>query len=337
MMRILSLLLSVIILGSCGTGDPEMKQELHGDHTVFAVNKLPPRASFIAYETKELAEQNKPEASERFISLNGEWKFHWARSPRKRAKKFYHPDLDDRQWENIPVPANWEVEGFGRPIYLDERYPFSTTWPDAPGDYNPVGTYRHEFSIPEAWTGQQIILHFAAAKSAMYLYINGQFTGYSQGSKTPAEFDVSSFVRPGPNLLSMQMYRWSDASYLESQDMLRMSGIEREVYLYARPRVNVTDFQVDAGLDTDYRDGLFRLRTAIENQLDSIAQRELIVRISHHGKTLYEDIQTLSIPAGGMSGASSETRGRSGKQPVYPGKYWFPDCGDKGCPTACEW
>jgi len=118
----------------------------------------------------------------------------------ERVKNFYEVGLDDSDWETIPVPANWEVEGHGHPIYLDERYPFTTNWPDAPVDYNPVGSYRHIFSIPEAWTNQQIILHFAAAKSAMHLYINGQFTGYSQGSKTPAEFDITSFVTPGENL-----------------------------------------------------------------------------------------------------------------------------------------
>ncbi len=192
------------------------------------------------------------------------------------------------------------------PIYLDERYPFSTTWPDAPEDYNPVGTYRHRFTVPEAWSGQQIILHFAGAKSAMYLYINGQFTGYSQGSKTPAEFDISSFVHPGENLLSIQMYRWSDASYLESQDMLRMSGIEREVYLYAKPRVSIADFQVHAGLDESYEDGEFRLQTAIENQSETEAETQLYVRLTRGERVLFEDIQSQKIPPGAIVGISSE-------------------------------
>jgi beta-galactosidase len=124
---------------------------------------------------------DSPDSSRRYISLNGNWKFHWTASPEERIRKFWDLGLDDDSWASIPVPANWEVEGFGYPIYLDERYPFSTTWPDAPQDYNPVGTYRHVFTIPEAWKEQQVILHFAGAKSAMYLYINGTFAGYSQG------------------------------------------------------------------------------------------------------------------------------------------------------------
>jgi beta-galactosidase len=306
-MRILNLaFISFLLLCSCGTKERWEKQDLHSDHTVFGVNKLAPHASFLAYETETLAEQNLPENSQRYISLNGVWKFDWTRSPRNRVKDFYKPGLDDSDWGTIPVPANWEVEGYGHPIYLDERYPFSTTWPDAPEDYNPVGTYRHRFTIPEAWSGQQIILHFAGAKSAMYLYINGQFTGYSQGSKTPAEFDISAFLRPGENLLAIQMYRWSDASYLESQDMLRMSGIEREVYLYAKPRVSIADFQVHAGLDTSYHDGQFKLQCALENRAETEAERQFYVRLTRGERVLFEDLQSLEIPPGAIGGISSE-------------------------------
>ena len=214
MVRIPPLISILLLMWSCGQSSKEVRQNLHSDHTIFAVQKLAPRADFFAYESDELANQNDPESSQRYISLNGEWKFQWTASPRDREKNFFKANLDDSDWETIPVPANWEVEGYGHPIYLDERYPFTTSWPDAPEDYNPVGSYRHTFSIPDTWTNQQIILHFAGAKSAMYLYINGQFLGYSQGSKTPAEFDITSLLTPGENLLCIQMYRWSDASYL---------------------------------------------------------------------------------------------------------------------------
>ncbi|MDF1573930.1 MAG: glycoside hydrolase family 2 TIM barrel-domain containing protein [Bacteroidales bacterium] len=297
----------LFLLWSCGQDKREVPQNLHSDHTVFAVNKLAPHADFFPYESRQLAERNEPGASQRYISLNGEWKFHWSRSPRKRARDFYKPDLDDSPWEFIPVPANWEVEAYGYPIYLDERYPFTTQWPDAPEDYNPVGSYRHLFFVPETWAEQQIILHFAGAKSAMYLYINGQFAGYSQGSKTPAEFDISSLVSPGENLLSVQMYRWSDASYLESQDMLRMSGIEREVFLYAKPQVSVADFQVNAGLDDSYRDGLLSLQTAIENRTDETRSCELNIQLSYEEDLLFEEVRTFEIPAGTMKGIGSET------------------------------
>jgi beta-galactosidase len=209
---------------SCINSTTHQKQNLHSDHKVFGVNKLMPRADFLAYESDSLAIADNPLQSERFLSLDGHWKFQWVRSPGQRTKDFYKEDLDDSDWDTIPVPSNWEVEGFGHPIYLDERYPFTTTWPEVPDDYNPVGTYRHRFQLPKAWPDNEIILHFAGAKSAMYLYLNGQFLGYSQGSKTPAEFNITPFVKEGENLLAIQMYRWSDASYLESQDMLRMSG-----------------------------------------------------------------------------------------------------------------
>jgi len=297
----------VLLLWSCGPGERWEKQDLHSDHTVFSVRKMAPRADFFAYESEALADQVSPDSSQRYISLNGSWKFHWASSPGDRIRKFWDPGLDDGSWAEIPVPANWEVEGYGHPIYLDERYPFSTTWPDAPEDYNPVGTYRHVFVIPEAWKEQQIILHFAGAKSAMYLYINGKFAGYSQGSKTPAEFDISSLVTPGENLLALQMFRWSDASYLESQDMLRMSGIEREVYLYAKPRVAVVDFQVHAGLDSTYRDGEFSLKIAVENTLDLAATCQVHVRLSDGDISLFAENKILEIPAGGIGGISAET------------------------------
>ena len=305
---------TLLILWSCAPKERWEKQDLHSDHTVFGVNKLAPRASFFAYETEALAAKEQPDSSERYLSLNGTWRFNWTRSPRERVKDFYRVDLDDSHWDSIPVPANWEVEGYGYPIYLDERYPFSTSWPDAPQDYNPVGTYRHRFTVPERWTGQQIILHFAGAKSAMYLYINGQFAGYSQGSKTPAEFDISSLLSPGENLLAIQMYRWSDASYLESQDMLRMSGIEREVYLYAKPQLALADFHVFAGLDETYHDGVFKVQAAIENRSETAAQRQMEIRLSDGDLLLFEKEQSLDILPGALIGINSETLLKAVKQ-----------------------
>jgi beta-galactosidase len=295
------------MLWSCAPGERWEKQDLHSDHTVFGIHKLAPRASFFAYETEALAFGAQPDSSERFLSLNGMWKFHWTSSPRQRVRNFYRVGLDDRHWDSIPVPANWEVEAYGYPIYLDERYPFSASWPEAPEDYNPVGTYRHRFTVPEQWSGQQIILHFAGAKSAMYLYVNGQFAGYSQGSKTPAEFDLTTLLQPGENLISLQMYRWSDASYLESQDMLRMSGIERDVYLYSKPQAALADFQVHAELDETYRDGVFKVQAAIENRSDTAVQRQIKIRLSDGERILFEEEQLLDILPGAMAGVSSET------------------------------
>lgn len=275
------------------------KQDFHKDQTVFGVNKLEAHADFFAFETELLAKRNDPEASERFLSLEGYWKFKWVRSPKDRIQNFYDEDLEDSDWETIPVPSNWEVEGYGHPIYLDERYPFKAAWPDVPEDYNPVGTYRNSFTISKEWTKNSIILHFSGAKSAMYLYINGKFAGYSQGSKTPAEFNITSLVKEGDNKIAIQMYRWSDASYLESQDMLRMSGIEREVFIYIRPKVAVTDFFVIADLDNSFKNGIFSNIIEIKNSSELNANRTLQVRILDKNNEVFIHQKKIEITAGG--------------------------------------
>lgn len=275
-------------------------QTFHSDHKIFERNKMPPHADFFAFENRDLAQENEPAKSGRFLSLNGDWKFQWVRSPKDRIQDFYAPDLDDSDWKTIPVPANWEVEGYDHPIYLDERYPFTTTWPDAPEVYNPVGTYRHSFELPKDWYEDDVVLHFAAAKSAMYLYLNGQFVGYSQGSKTPAEFDLNPFLKPGKNVLALQMYRWSDASYLESQDMLRMSGIEREVYLYRRPEVHIADFEVLADLDAGFENGLFRLDVRMESGSKREEERSLKVQLWDGEALVYEEQKEVKLRGAGV-------------------------------------
>ncbi len=247
-------------------------QEFHSDHRVFGINKLDPRADFFSFERSDLAKSGEKEESSRYLSLNGMWKFLWVRAPKDRPSDFYKTNLDDSHWKEIKVPANWELEGYDYPIYLDERYPFDTKWPDVPEDYNPVGTYRRTFNIPDSWGSDEIILHFAGAKSAMYVYLNGKFIGYSQGSKTPAEFDITGSAQPGENNLAVQMYRWSDASYLESQDMLRMSGIERDVYIYSRPLLNISDLNIIADLDSTYSRGILKIRSEISNKTEKRIQ-----------------------------------------------------------------
>ena len=218
-MKLLYLLIGLFLVISCKQEPLQevAEQTYHYNHKKFEENKLAPRATFFASEDRNIDEK---ENSKRFMSLNGDWKFHWTKDPKQRPTAFQNESFDDSDWTNIPVPANWEVEGFGHAIYLDERYPFTTKWPEAPKDYNPVGTYRKEIHLTKEYLNQDIVLHFAAAKSAMYVYINGEYVGYTQGSKTPAEFDITEFVKKGKNLIALQMFRWSDASYLESQDQL---------------------------------------------------------------------------------------------------------------------
>jgi len=273
------------------TSVPEQKN--HFNHQIFEENKLPPRATFFGSESAEIIEK---ENSNRFISLNGDWKFHFVKDPKQRLTIFQNIDFDDSDWATIPVPANWEVEGYDYPIYLDERYPFETKWPDAPTDYNPVGTYRKEVILTQDFLYEDIIFHFAGAKSAMYVYINGNYVGYSQGSKTPAEFNISSFLKEGKNLIALQLFRWSDASYLESQDMLRMSGIERDVYLYSQPKVFVSDYYTYSNLDELYTKGIFKGIVSITNNSSEKASRTIVLELLDGKKSIIKEIKNVEIP-----------------------------------------
>jgi beta-galactosidase/beta-glucuronidase len=200
-----------------------------------------------------------------FQSLNGSWKFHWAGRPADRPVDFYKPDYDVSTWDTIPVPSVWELHGYGIPIYTNVRYPFPANPPYIPHDYNPVGSYRTEFLLPPEWNGRQTFIHFGGVYSAFYLWINGQMVGYSEDSKTPAEFNITKHLHDGRNVLAAEVYRWSDGSYLEDQDMFRYSGIFREVYLYSTPAVHVRDFFMHPDLDASCKDGMLSVTAKVRN------------------------------------------------------------------------
>ncbi len=292
------MLLPVLILGSylqAQTLDPVIENP-----NVIAINKLPARATFFAYKNLPLAEANDIGASKRFFSLNGIWKFNWVKSPELRPKNFYKTDYSTQDWADIKVPSNWEVEGFGIPIYTNTRYPFNTknpNPPDIPDGYNPVGSFKRTFNLPSDWKGEEIILHFGAVKSAFYLWINGEKVGYSQGSKLPAEFDVTRFVKSGKNDIALEVYRWSDGSYLECQDFWRISGIERDVYLYARPLIHIDDFFVKAGLTHNYKDGTFDLELELKNNLTKKQKGSVEIMVLRNGNTVYTSEQMVEFPA----------------------------------------
>lgn len=230
--------------------------------SVVSINKEPGRATAFPFENREVAQRGDQSTSAFFRSLNGDWRFNWVRNPDERPREFFREDYDDSSWGWIPVPSNWEVQGYGVPIYLNQPYEFEKNPPFIHHHYNPVGSYRKTFTIPAGWAGREVFLHFGAVKSALYLWVNGERVGYSQGSKLPAEFNITEFVRPGENLLAVEVYRWSDGSYLECQDFWRISGIERDVYLWAAPQVHIRDYFVKAGLDESYEAG--RLEVSVE-------------------------------------------------------------------------
>lgn len=238
---------------------------------VVDINKEPSHVTFMAYPNEQQAIENDFKKSPWYKSLNGAWKFHYTDQPENRPADFYKTDLNDAGWKTIPVPGNWELNGFGLPIYTNIVYPFPKNPPFIDHKYAPVGTYRMNFTVPEDWNGKDVVLHFGSVTGAMYLYINGQAVGFSKASKLPAEFNITKYLQKGNNLLAAQVYRWHDGSYLEDQDFWRLTGIERDVYLLAKNKLSIKDFELNADLDAKYTNGLFKANLLLNNPANEAA------------------------------------------------------------------
>jgi len=269
-MRISLLSIPFLLLISCALLNA---QDLPAwqDPEVVQVNRELPHATMFPYENTALARSDDRAMSENYLSLNGTWKFRYSERPADRPEKFYRKNYSVKRWDDILVPGNWEFQGFGVPIYVNIPYEWTNNPepPEVPADHNPVGSYRRDFEIPESWQGKQVYVHFGAVKSAFYVWINGEKVGYSQGSKTPAEFEITPFITPGENSIAVEVYRWSDGSWLECQDFWRVSGIERDVYLEARPEVHISDYFCRSRLLQDYTDGLLDLDIKVSNHSTS--------------------------------------------------------------------
>ncbi|MGY3053232.1 beta-galactosidase [Pedobacter sp. UYEF25] len=235
-------------------------QNLWENPTVYQKNKENPHVTFMLFDNDKDVVSDDYVLSPFFKSLNGEWKFSYVDKVANREKDFANPNLNESRWDNIQVPSNWELKGFGVPIYTNVTYPFPKNPPFVGAD-NPVGTYRKHFTVPENWSGKEIILQFGSITGAAFVTVNGKEVGLTKASKTAAEFDITPYLKKGDNLLAIQVIRWHDGSYLEDQDFWRISGLERDVFMYAMPKLSVWDFNVDAGLDAKYQNGL--LKTAI--------------------------------------------------------------------------
>ncbi|MCP4662476.1 MAG: DUF4981 domain-containing protein [bacterium] len=233
-------------------------------------NKEAPHATLTPFADADAALRGDRTASPWRKSLNGLWKFHWSPNPGERPVDFHRPDYDVDPWDEIPVPSNWQLHGYGYPIYTNIRYAWGEPDPPrVPHDRNPVGSYRRTFTVPDEWSGRRVVIHFAGVDSAFYLWINGRKVGYSQGSRTPAEFNITPFLKTGGNVLAAQVYRYSDGSYLECQDFWRISGIFREVFLFSVADLDIRDFQVNTDLDSNYRDARLDLTVSIRNFSDA--------------------------------------------------------------------
>jgi beta-galactosidase len=239
-------------------------REPYEDPLVSGINRDASRATAYSYATVAEALKDDREKSSRYLSLNGEWDFSFALKPGNEPQDFYKSKVDG--WKKIPVPSSWEMEGYDKPIYKSAVYPFRpVNPPHVPKDYNGVGCYQRSFTVPADWKNKNITLHFGGVSSAYKLWVNGKFAGYAEDSFLPSEFNITAYLQDGENVISVWVIRWSDGSFLEDQDQWRMSGIHREVYLMAEPKLRIADFYYQTKLDKDYKDATLSIRPRIEN------------------------------------------------------------------------
>ena len=288
---------------------PSMGQDLTHDwenSEIFRINKEEAHSTAIPFATIEEAKIAEWTASQYYKLLNGNWKFNWVSKPADRPIDFYKSEYDVTNWDEIPVPGNWQMYGYGIPIYINVKYPFVVVNPPyIPADNNPVGSYRKNFAIPDNWDGREIFIHFAGVRSAFYIWVNGKKVGYSQGSMTPAEFNITPYLKKGSNVLSVEVYRWSDGSYIEDQDMWRLSGIYRDVFLFSTPKVHIRDFFIKTDLDENYENVQLKVDVELKNysleQFDDISVEALL--FDNTGEQVGEKIVNQNISVEGKGNA----------------------------------
>jgi len=258
-------------------------------------NREYPHTTLISYNDEESALEAIKTNSPNYISLDGTWKFNWVKSPDQRPFWFFKDDYDTRDWDDIIVPSNWQMKGYDVPIYVNIPYPYKKNPPFIPHDFNPVGSYKRNFKIPSDWKEKEIFLHFGAVSSAFYVWVNEQLVGYSEDSKTPAEFDISKYLKKGNNTLSVEVYRWCDGSYLEDQDFWRLSGIQRTVFLHARPKTFINDFFAIGDLENNYKDGLLKLDVQLRNKDGKNGDFVVEASLYDNGQKLYGESKDVKI------------------------------------------
>ncbi len=269
--------------------------------SIQGINKEYPHASFISYENRETALTNDKSKSSRVIPLNGIWKFNFVTGISNRIEGFAAPGFDLSDWKEIEVPSNMEMKGYGIPIYVNVGYEFYPEWNFQPPyindlEKNNIGYYRREFEIPQSWSSQQVFVHFGSIKSVGFIWVNGKKAGMSKDSKTPQEFDITKYVQSGNNIIAVEVFRWSDASYLECQDFWRLSGIPREVYVYAQPKVRLRDFFAQSTLDESYTNGVFNLDLELKNHTGKNTTSSVCYEILDDAdKTVSSETKTLEI------------------------------------------
>tara|TARA_R110001592_G_scaffold123108_4_gene330632 strand:+ start:11446 stop:14661 length:3216 start_codon:yes stop_codon:yes gene_type:complete len=266
---------------------------------IFQINREEPTASFYRYASDKEALKNESwKNSTMYTSLNGVWNFHFAEGVSERPTDFYKNDFSLNGWDKITVPSNWEMQGFGVPIYVNRIYAFPTNPPFIPHNINNVGSYKRDFDVSEDWDGKDVYLHFAGVSGAMYVWVNGQKVGYNEGSKTAAEFNITKYIKVGKNNVAVQVLRWSDTSYMEDQDFWRLSGIERDAYVYAVDKVTVRDFRITSDLENNYTDGVFKADIKVDNNTKKEQTRAIEIKLLDGDKEVYSESKVIKLNTG---------------------------------------
>ncbi|GAO28052.1 beta-galactosidase [Geofilum rubicundum JCM 15548] len=294
----LSVLIFSSLLWSCTSytdySEVPFEEKVPADWENTAVNEInreTPRAWYVPFASPNEVDADDKWASSLLQSLNGEWLFNYSDNPSSRPFYFFKDDFDTRNWSTIKVPSNFEIEGFTYPIYTNVQYPHEVTPPTIQDHYNPVGSYKRTFTLPADWDGKEVFVHFGAVSSAMYIWVNEQMVGYSQDSKTPAEFNITQYLKPGENSLAVEVYKWSDGSYLEDQDFWRLGGITRDVFLMARNPTHIRDFRVNGNLADDYTTGLLSLQVELSANFDASYS---IAAALKEGDTILEEFSEVA-------------------------------------------
>ena len=235
------------------------------------ISNEPAHASFLPFDSEATALANDRAASPWYILLNGTWKFNWSENPDQRPVNFCSDAYDASNWKDIKVPSTIEIQGYGYPIYVNQSYEFVHLMkpdpPKVPHDYNPVGSYRRDFRVPDSWKDREVFLRFEGVKSFSYVWVNGQRIGMGKDAKTATEYNITKYLRPGNNILGIEVFRWSDGTYLECQDMWRMSGINRDVYLFSTPKTYIRDFSANGDLFSNYQHGMLRVTAIVKSEM----------------------------------------------------------------------
>ena len=282
---------------------------------IFRINKEPARSVFYPFADQQQALTFQQANSPFVRKLDGTWKFHFAKNPSERPADFFKNDFDVSQWDDIQVPGNWQLQGYDYPIYVNIPYPFQPNPPFVPADYNPVGSYRTTFDVPANWDGREISVRFDGVGSAAYVWVNGEKVGFTEDSRTVAEFDITKYVKVGQNTLAVEVYRYSDGSYLECQDFWRLSGIFRSVRVIAEPKTRIRDFWARTLLDENYENAELVVEFNVQNLSAEDAEVQAVVdlvgvasdKVAVNVKASKEEKATVTIPVQNPKKWTAET------------------------------